>query len=92
MFLVGGAHSGAVCPRLLKTRDSFGELRAIASAVHRRVQNTGAQELGNELQFVGREAGQEAPGLGFQRLIGTLNKGGYQRVSQGRSPVGGETY
>jgi hypothetical protein len=92
VFLVGGAQLGAVCPRLLKERDSFGELRAIARTVHRRIQDTGAQELGNELQFVGRQAGQEAPGPGFQRLIGTLNKGGYQRLSQGRSPVGGETY
>ena len=92
VFLVGRAHPGALCPRLLEARDSFGELRAIARAVHRRVQNTGAQKLGNELKFVGRQAGQEAPGLGFQRLIGTLNKGGYQRLSHGRSPVGGETY
>jgi hypothetical protein len=81
-----------VCPRLLKARDPFGELRAIARAVHRRIQDTGAQEFGDELKFVGRQAGKEAPGLGFQRLIGTLNKGGYQRLSQGRSPVGGETY
>ena len=92
VLLIGGAHPGAVCPRLLKARDSFGELGAIARAVHRRIQNTGAQELGNELKFVGRQTGQEAPGLGFQRLIGTLNKGGYQRLSHGRSPVGGETY
>ena len=92
VFLVGGVRAGAVCPRLLEARDPFGDLRAIARAVHRRIQNTGAQELGNELKFVGRQAGQEAPGLGFQRLIGTLNKGGYQRLSHGRSPVGGETY
>jgi hypothetical protein len=48
---------------MLKACDSFSELRAIARAVHRRIQDTGAQELGNELQFVGRQAGQEAPGL-----------------------------
>jgi hypothetical protein len=90
VFLVGRAH--AVCPRLLKPRDSAGKLRAIARTLHRRIQNTGAQELGNELKFVGRQTGQEAPGLRFQRLIGTLNKGGYQRISHGRSPVGGETY
>jgi hypothetical protein len=92
VFLVGGARPGAVFPRLLKARDSFGEFGAIARAFHRRIQNTGTQELGNELKFVGRQTGEEAPGLGFQRLIGRLNKGGYQRLSHGRSPVGGETY
>ena len=92
VFLVGGAYSGAAPPRLLKARDSFGEFRAIARAMQRRIQNTGAQELGDELKFVGRQAGQEAAGLRFQRLIGTLNKGGYQRISHGRSPVGGEAY
>ncbi len=92
VFLVGGAYSGAVPSRLLKARDSFGEFRAIARTMHRRIQNTGAQELGNELKFVGRQTGQEAAGLRFQRPIGTLNKGGYQRISHGRSPVGGETH
>jgi hypothetical protein len=92
VFLVCGAHPGAVCPRLLKVRDPFGELGAIARAVHGRIENTRAQELGNELKLVRRQTGQEAPGLGFQRPIGTLNKGGYQRLSHGRSPVGGETY
>ena len=64
VLLVGSAR-GAVCPRLLKARDSFGELRAIARAVHRRIQNAGAQKFGDELQFVGGQPGQEAPGLDF---------------------------
>src|SRR5260370_6233593 len=76
VFLVGVAYSGAVPSRLLKARDSFGEFRAIARTMHRRIQNTGAQELGNELKFVGRQTGQEAAELHFPRANGTPHKGG----------------
>jgi hypothetical protein len=82
VFLVRAAHLGTIRPRPLKARDAFGELGAIARAVHRRIQNTGTQELCNELKFVGGQTRQEPPYFRFQRLIGALNKGGYQRLSQ----------
>jgi hypothetical protein len=77
---------------VLKSRDSFGEFRSIARATSLRFQNTGTQKLGDKLKFVGRQAGQKAAGLRFQALISTRNKGGYQGISHGRSPVGEEAY
>jgi hypothetical protein len=44
------------------------------------------------LKFVGRQAGQKAAGFRFHGLISTRNKGGYQGISHGRSPVGEEAY
>src|SRR5258708_33636105 len=82
----------AVCPHVLESRDSFGKFRAIARATRLRFQNTGTQKLGDKLKFVGRQASQKAAGFRFQGLISTRNKGGYQGMSHGRSPVGEEAY
>jgi hypothetical protein len=91
-FLVSCVLPRAVCACVLKSRDSFGELRAIARATRLRFQNTGTQKLGDKLKFVGRQAGQKAAGFRFQGPISTRNKGGYQGISHGRSPVGEEAY
>jgi hypothetical protein len=53
-----------------------------------RIENTGAQEFGDELQFVTGQALHETAGPGFMRIIGTRNQSGYQSTSQGRTPVG----
>jgi hypothetical protein len=55
-------------------------------------QNAGAKISGNELKFVGRQAKQETTSVQLLGPIGTRNKGGYQSVSHGRSPVGEEPY
>jgi hypothetical protein len=64
----------------------------VASADIGTLQNAGAQIFGNELEFVGGQPEQEALGAELFRPIGTRNKGSYQRVSQGVSPVREEPY
>jgi hypothetical protein len=51
-----------------------------------------AQVSCDELKLVRGQTHQKASGEGFVRAIGTRNKGGYQTVSHGRSPVGEEPY
>jgi len=56
------------------------------------IEDTGAQEFGDELQFVRGQALHETAGLGFMRTNGTRNESGYQSTSQGRTPVGEKSY
>ncbi len=56
------------------------------------LQETGTEELGDELKLVGGKAEQEAAGLKLYGILNTRNQRGYKRVAHGRSPVGENTY
>jgi len=89
MLQVGGSPAGG---RLLVVRDPFGPLCPRSPGSAGRIENTGAQEFRDKLQFVGGQALDETAGLGFMRTIGTRNESGYQSTSQGRTPVGEKSY
>jgi len=89
MFPVGGPPSGG---RVLVAGDAIGPLSPRRTGLARGIEDTGAQEFGDELQFVGGQSLHETPGLGFMRTIGTRNESGYQSTSQGRTPVCEKSY
>ncbi len=89
MLPVGGPPAGG---RLLVAGDAFGPLGPRRAGLARRIENTGAQEFSDELQFVRGQALHETAGLGFMRTIGTRNESGYQSTSHGRTPVGEKSY
>jgi len=89
MLPVGGHPAGG---RLLVAGDALGPLCARRAGLARGIENTGAQEFGDELQFVRGQALHETAGLGFMRTTGTRNESGYQSTSQGRTPVGEKPY
>jgi hypothetical protein len=70
--------------RLLIQRDAFDEARSRGLARMVLLENTRAQEPGNELKLVRRQTRQKPPGFHLKALICTRYQSGYKSISHYR--------
>ncbi len=70
-------------PGPLKFRDSRGQLLAGAAPASGSLENAGAVEVGDELEFVGGEAGKKITSPGLTGTIGTGSESGNQILASG---------